>query len=339
MFQGIDASHITEYYYVSLCERRFSALFKSRRVRLPGCQSQGTLFSPDSKEYLIIPPFPRDPHLARFPDSDNGSDSSGCGAHRFRSSIQRPPLWSCASPSRSYRSLGSLPCGYGRLTSLARSSQPRTGPPTNRHLLSYPPIRYTPPPPRVHQRGALYAPFSLFLSRILDSSFASFGHSLSTLRAARATIHSDLLQRNLTLDIFGAIADVRKVGETHRSRSGPVNLSSLTALSTFTGGCFSCCPVSCGFRHAEMSATNRGKVPDAPAPGLFQVLSCVSNNSGGSGSNTDNNQIREYKRRRPHKKTRAGCLGCKQRRVKVCDMHPRPIWFWFCVQSCAPCLA
>lgn len=28
-------------------------------------------------------------------------------------------------------------------------------------------------------------------------------------------------------------------------------------------------------------------------------------------------QVKEYKRRKPHKKTRSGCLPCKAKRVKV----------------------
>jgi hypothetical protein len=42
-------------------------------------------------------------------------------------------------------------------------------------------------------------------------------------------------------------------------------------------------------------------------PPTFQVISL----------NDTNPQIREYKRRKPHKKTKAGCLACKQKRVKV----------------------
>ncbi|CAK7218283.1 hypothetical protein SCUCBS95973_003432 [Sporothrix curviconia] len=65
-----------------------------------------------------------------------------------------------------------------------------------------------------------------------------------------------------------------------------------------------------------MSGAGRARLPDAPAPGLFQVISLGGDNSGGGSNNNNNNHIREYKRRRPHKKTRSGCLACKQRRVK-----------------------
>ncbi|KAL1911372.1 hypothetical protein Sste5344_002752 [Sporothrix stenoceras] len=66
-----------------------------------------------------------------------------------------------------------------------------------------------------------------------------------------------------------------------------------------------------------MSASGRVRLPDAPAPGMFQVISLGDN--GSSNNNNNSNQIREYKRRRPHKKTRSGCLGCKQRRVKKAE--------------------
>ncbi|OAA68302.1 c6 zinc finger domain containing protein [Niveomyces insectorum RCEF 264] len=59
-----------------------------------------------------------------------------------------------------------------------------------------------------------------------------------------------------------------------------------------------------------MGASGRARLPNAPASGLFQVISL--------GDNDNNQPTREYKRRRPHKKSRGGCLGCKQRRVK-CD--------------------
>ncbi|ERT00854.1 hypothetical protein HMPREF1624_02087 [Sporothrix schenckii ATCC 58251] len=64
-----------------------------------------------------------------------------------------------------------------------------------------------------------------------------------------------------------------------------------------------------------MSATGRVRLPDAPAPGMFQVIS-LGDVGSTTTTNNNGNQIREYKRRRPHKKTRSGCLGCKQRRVK-----------------------
>ncbi len=47
----------------------------------------------------------------------------------------------------------------------------------------------------------------------------------------------------------------------------------------------------------------------------FQVISL---------SDATNPQIREYKRRKPHKKTKAGCLSCKQRKVKVRPKLPVP---------------
>jgi hypothetical protein len=41
----------------------------------------------------------------------------------------------------------------------------------------------------------------------------------------------------------------------------------------------------------------------------FQVLS----------SNNFDLRIRDYKKQRPHKKSRSGCLHCKVKKVKVCD--------------------
>jgi hypothetical protein len=34
-------------------------------------------------------------------------------------------------------------------------------------------------------------------------------------------------------------------------------------------------------------------------------------------------RVRDYKKRKAHKKTKAGCLACKAKKVKVCPFIPR----------------
>jgi hypothetical protein len=69
-------------------------------------------------------------------------------------------------------------------------------------------------------------------------------------------------------------------------------------------GCHVCIPRLPHLEHFE-----GGAIPDMT--GNFQVLTL----DGPSA------QLREHKKRRPHKKTKSGCLSCKVKKVKVCLYH------------------